>query len=98
MKHLEEARKTTEYNDFIKVAGNSVVFTVQDGPINEAGINGCQAQDMLQFVRHLFKSLDNEFPCTENKVTIELLDLADHWQNKRNEDRIKRGVEGNNLA
>ena len=95
MKHLANAEKNTEFSEFIKVAGNNVVFTIQDGPINEAGMNGCQAQDMLEFVKHLFKSLDESFPCQENKNTITYISKALHWQNERNKDRILRGVEGN---
>ena len=84
------------FGQFIKVAGSSVVFTVQDGPINEAGINGCQAQDMLEFCKHLFKSLNKSFPCEENERTIFHIDEALQAQNDRNRDRITRGVEGNN--
>lgn len=97
MKHLAEAEKNTEFSEFIKVAGNSVVFTIQDGPINEAGINGCQAQDMLEFCKHLFVSLNNTFPCEENERTIFNIEEALQAQNDRNKDRILRGVEGNNL-
>ena len=98
MEHLANAEKETEFSSFIKVAGQNVVFTIQDGPINEVGVNGCQAQDMLEFVKHLFVSLDNKFPCQENKNTITHLRKALYQQDQRNKDRIERGVEGNNLA
>lgn len=98
MKHLKDAHEAMEHlGDFVKVSNNNVVFTIQDGPINEAGINGCQAEDMLNFCQHLFSSLNDKFPCEENERTIFHIKEALRAQTDRNIDRIKRGVEGNNL-
>ncbi len=75
---------------------NRITFTIQDGPIKEVGNNGCQAADMLEYVRRLFESLNNSFPCTENETTIALLKSAENQQTARTADREKRKVEGTN--
>lgn len=106
MKHLENALrnlipKDREISKSDPVAymqlhrgSHSIAFTIQDEPIKEVGVNGCQAVDMLVFVKELFKSLNNDFPCRENSLTIIKLEEAIFWQKARTEDREKRGVEG----
>ncbi len=98
MKHLNEAEKAMGNSSHIKVAGQNVVFTIQDGPIGEVGENGCQATDVLQFVNELFISLNNSFPCEENEATIKHIGEAVAWQESRTANRTKRGVEGQNKA
>jgi len=75
-----------------------VKFTVQSDPIKEVGVNGIQAQDMLEYVKCLFQSLNDEFVCRENALTITKLEEAIHWQEHRTKDRIKRNVEGKNKS
>ena len=104
MKHLKEAHEAMlkeGRNDIFwdtKPRKHSVEFIIQKGPIKEAGIglNGCQAEDMLAFIKHLFVSLNNEFPCAENEKTILHIKQALDWQSIRTENREKRGVEGLN--
>ena len=98
MKHLKEAQEAMGETPHIKVAGNSVVFTIQDGPIGEVGINGVQATDMLVFTTALFKSLNDAFPCSENEDTLVHLLEAIRYQDERTKNREARGVEGKNLA
>jgi len=73
-----------------------VTFAIQSDPISEVGVNGCQAKDMLEYVYYLFKSLNNAFACKENAETLQHIALALQFQDDRDEDRIKRGVEGYN--
>lgn len=73
-----------------------VKFTIQSDPISEVGVNGCQALDILIYIKCLFESLDEAFPCHENKETLEWLTQAIYWQNERTQDRINRQVEGEN--
>ena len=106
MKHLLEARNAMITDkkspedvpvvSFIETGAidHSVKFTIQDGPIKEVGINGCQAVDMLEFVKELFNSLNRDFPCRENSLTITKLEEAIHWQDARTKDRENRNVEG----
>jgi hypothetical protein len=100
MKHLIEAYEAMdpEVRNDIKVDNSDVSFKIQDGPIKEVGKNGCQASDMLDYVRALFESLNKAYPCNENELTIAHLKSAKHQQNLRTEDREKRAVEGLNQA
>lgn len=75
-----------------------VKFTIQSDPISEVGVNGCQAVDMLEYVKCLFQSLNDKFPCRENALTITKIEEAIHWQDARTKDRQKRKVEGQNKA
>jgi len=73
-----------------------VKFTIQSDPIGEVGVNGVQALDMLEYVKFLFESLNEAFPCRENALTITKIEEAIHWQEARTKDRLRRGVEGKN--
>jgi hypothetical protein len=96
MKHLKEALSQHGGTDldYIKVANNNVVFTIQDGPIGEVGLNGVQALDMLIFNKNLFESLNRAYPCQENQDTINSLNKAIKHQHDRTKNREARGVEG----
>jgi hypothetical protein len=106
MRHVEDAlkRMKSENKQFVEIENLEdvkgvapiVKFTIQSDPIGEVGVNGLQATDMLEYVKCLFESLDAKFPCKENNETILRLQSAINWQNKRTEDRKKRGVEGKN--
>ena len=92
--------------DFIQIDNESdvkgvapvVKFTIQSDPIGEVGVNGCQALDMLEYTKCLFQSLNDEFPCRENTLTITKIEEAIHWQEERTRNRIRRGVEGYNKS
>lgn len=107
MEHLKSAHLNIPCNnmsaspfcsesDYIKVDGNKVEFTIQDGPIGDVGVNGIQVTDMLEFVKEVYKSLNSAFPCRENSITITKIEEAIHWQDARTKDRESRGVEGKN--
>jgi hypothetical protein len=75
-----------------------VSFTIQSDPIGEVGVNGVQALDMLKYVKYLFESLNEAFPCRENSLTITKIEEAIHWQDARTKDRERRKVEGQNKS
>lgn len=109
MRHVEKAleklkalRLPNEPQDFIEIENIQdikgiapiVKFTIQSDPISEVGVNGCQASDMLEYVKCLFESLNDVFPCRENALTLTKLEEAIHWQDARTKDRMRRAVEG----
>ena len=105
MKHLQNALKALEnkqlhqnksFIDFVSVENNVLTIKIQDGVISENGVNGIQATDLLEYVNELFKSLNSDFPCRENSLTITKIEEGIHWQEARTKDRIKRNVEGKN--
>jgi len=104
MRHVEKALKKFGETEFIKIENAEdikgvapiVSFTIQSDPIKEVGVNGIQATDMLEYVKCLFQSLNDAFPCRENSLTITKIEEAIHWQEARTKDRLKRQVEGEN--
>lgn len=65
------------------------LITINDGTTNEELI--AVLIDRLSF-------LNNAFPCRENAMAITKLDEALLWLNKRTADRVKRQVEGRQIA
>lgn len=106
MRHVSKALLKFGKTDFIKIQNEEdikgvapiVSFTIQSDPIGEVGVNGVQATDMLEYVKCLFESLNEAFPCRENQLTIDMLSVAKFWQDERTKNRVKRGVEGKNEA
>jgi hypothetical protein len=110
MRHVEialreQAKKNNLVEEFIVINNPEdvkgvvpvVSFAIQSDPIGEVGVNGVQATDMLEYVKHLFQSLNATFPCRENSLTITKIEEALHWQEARTKDRELRKVEGKNL-
>ena len=83
-------------NNFIYVRHdvNSISFTIQNGPIKEAGRNGCMVDEIIHAAKLILEGLNKNFPCRENAMAITKLDESLMWLNKRTQDRIARGVEG----
>lgn len=75
---------------------NSISFTLQNGPVKEKGVNGCQVDTMIEAAKIIIEGLNKNFPCRENAVAITKLDEALMWLDKRKKDREKRNVEGTN--
>ncbi len=75
---------------------SSVKFTIQSGPINEFGVNGCQIDDVIAWAREKIEGFQKAFPCRENAIVATKLDEALLWLMKRKMDREKRQVEGFN--
>lgn len=69
----------------------------QDGPVKEAGVNGCHQEDLIAIVidrlQHFQKG---EYACRENALALTKLEEAMHWLNHRTRARVDRGVEGTN--
>lgn len=75
-----------------------VKFQIQSDPVGVVGINGCQVTDIIEFSKCLIESLNEAFPCPENRRTLTKLYEAIHWQQARTRDRWLRGVEGKNKS
>lgn len=87
-----------ENTEDVKGVAPIVSFQIQSDPIGEVGVNGCQATDMLEYVKCLFESLNEAFPCDENSLTLGHIESALEYQAKRTADRESRKVEGKNEA
>lgn len=78
-------------NEFISIK-------LQDGPIKEAGINGCQIDEVVEFCRDKIVEFNKLAPCRENALVITKLEEALHWLDHRTKDRERRQVEGTSKA
>lgn len=72
-----------------KEEGSKELITVNDGTTNE---------ELLEVLINRMNFLQNAFPCRENAIAITHLETALLWLNKRTADRVKRNVEGKQLA
>ena len=77
---------------------NSISFTIQNGPIKEVGVNGCQVDTLIEAVIRILSGLNTKFPCHENVSTINYLCMALAQLKARKKDRKERGVEGESKA
>lgn len=77
---------------------NSLSFNLQNGPVKEKGVNGCQVDTIIEAAKVILEGLNKNFPCRENATAITKLDEALLWLMKRKLDREKRSVEGLSLA
>jgi len=75
---------------------NMISFRMQNGPIKEVGVNGCQVDTLIHAAKLIIEGLNAKFPCRENSMVITKLDEAIHWLEHRKKDREKRNVEGFN--
>lgn len=87
-------------NKFIYIRNdkNSISFTLQNGPIKENGVNGCQVDHLIRVAYQMVKKLDEKLPCKENKKCIGALSMAIGALEERAHERRKRGVEGTSKA
>lgn len=71
----------------------------QNGPIQEAGVNGISGEALLAIVEdrlHGFQS--GQYACRENAIALTKIQEAMMWLSKRTRDRVARGVEGRNVV
>lgn len=73
----------------------AVVIRFQNGPINEAGVNGLTHEALLAIVVDRLRSFQaGPFSCRENSLAITKIEEAQHWLQQRTIARMRRGVEG----
>lgn len=77
---------------------NEVTFKIQNGPIAENGVNGCQVDDIITVARRIITKLNERFRCRENSIVITKLQEAGMWLRERKRERTVRGVEGHDKA
>lgn len=77
---------------------NMISFRIQNGPIKEHGLNGCQIDTLIETARIMIRKLDEKFPCIHNKLAAMQLEAALRVLNERRIERESRGVEGTSQA
>ena len=75
---------------------NTIVFKIQNGPIKENGVNGCQVDTLIAVAKQMLLKLNENFASHYNTSAIAHLEGAYNALKARKLDREKRGVEGYN--
>jgi len=88
-----EGDKHSQQLDFIKKVpveeGSTELKTVVNGTTNE---------EVLAVLIDRLNYLQSKFPCRENAVAITHIETALLWLNHRTANRVKRGIEGKQIA
>lgn len=90
---VEEAKviEPKEPRDFINIK-------FQEGTVLENGVNGAQIEDVVEvLIERLQGFQKGKFTCRENALAITKLQEARMWLEERTRNRIKQGVEGENI-
>jgi len=78
--------------------GRNCIISFQNGPVQEAGVNGISNEALLAIVEdRLLGFQSGQFSCRENAVALTKIQEAMMWLQKRTLDRMRRGVEGTNV-
>lgn len=77
---------------------NSIAFTIQNGPIKQSGVNGCQIDTIIHAAKLILEGLNKTFPHPKNESAIRHLGEALTDLQDRTNERVSRGVEGTNVA
>jgi hypothetical protein len=73
------------------------IILFQNGPVQEAGVNGVSQEALLAILIDRLKLFQaGPFSTKENSVALTYLETALLWLHKRTRDRMQRGVEGMN--
>jgi len=76
-------------------AAKSWQISFQNGPINEAGVNGLTQEVLLAIVADRLRSFQSgPYSCRENALALTKIEEAQHWLHSRTLARMQRGVEG----
>ena len=76
-------------------AGEPVVIRFQNGPINEAGVNGLTHEVLLAAVADRLRSFQKgPYSSRYNALALTHIEEAQNWLNRRTLERMARGVEG----
>lgn len=77
--------------------GKKTLISFQNGPIQEAGVNGISGEALLAVVIDRLRCFQaGSFACRENALALTKLEESLMWLQKRTRDRLARGVEGTN--
>ena len=91
-KLFDEMRKTKPI--YVDHDVNMISFRIQNGPIKEVGINGCQVDTLIEAAILILSGLNDKFSCEENTKAINCLMRATNFLKERKINREKRQVEG----
>ncbi len=75
--------------------GRKTVISFQNGPINDAGVNGLTQEVLLAIVVDRLRAFQKgPYACRENALALTKIEEAQHWLHSRTRARMARNVEG----
>ena len=78
---------------------SSLPIIFQNGPINEAGVNGITQEVLLAIVADRLRSFQSgPYACKANACALTHVEEAMHWLQQRTIERMRRGVEGTHIV
>lgn len=78
---------------------NYRLIDFQNGPINEAGVNGLTHEALLAIVADRLRAFQaGPFASRYNALALTHIEDAQNWLNRRTLERMRRGVEGTHKA
>ena len=96
--HEEEPKYNAPHHFEIKRKSDGETIAkidMQEGPILEAGVNGCCNEDLLNVVAARLEAFQaSPYSCRENAIAITKIEEALLWLHRRTNKRKARGVEG----
>ena len=73
----------------------ALTILFQNGPINEAGVNGVTQEVLLAIVADRLRGFQSgPYACKANACALTHIEEAMHWLQQRTIERMRRGVEG----
>lgn len=88
-----------EMNASFEPSRDGLQILFQNGPVNEAGINGVTQEVLLAIVADRLRSFQaGPFASKANACALTHVEEALHWLQQRTIERLRRGVEGTSKA
>jgi hypothetical protein len=95
---------------YVRQDKNSIAFTIQNGPVKEKGVNGCQVDTLIHAAKRILEELNRrptreeqaagqkDYSTRETSLAITKLQEAIFWLDERTRDRRERDVEGRSMV
>lgn len=92
--HIDESQRNDPKDKTV-----SMTIQFQNGPIQEAGINGISGEALMAIQIDRLRSFQKgPYACRENALALTALEESLMWLQKRTRDRMARGVEGTHVV
>lgn len=96
---IEGFENTANPSDVDDMDANQCLILFQNGPIGEVGVNGITHEALLAVVADRLRCFQaGPLACKANACALTHIEEAMHWLQQRTIERMRRGVEGTNVA